>query len=89
MCIWGTETDTRPDGRVETRVLQEVWWLIKMAKFQLWGNRPLSLGNYVLLYSSQVGFNFSLLLQSDHFMTAGFFIAAAFLYYTGLLTSDS
>ena len=32
VCIWGTETDTWPDGRVETRDLHEVWWFNKAGK---------------------------------------------------------
>jgi hypothetical protein len=31
-CIWGTETDTWPDGKVETRDLHEVWWFNKDGK---------------------------------------------------------
>ncbi|CAN5575820.1 hypothetical protein BH10BAC3_BH10BAC3_14820 [soil metagenome] len=32
VCIWGTETDTWPDGRVEIRDLHEVWWFNKDGK---------------------------------------------------------
>ena len=32
VCIWGTETDTWPDGKVETRDLHEVWWFNKDGK---------------------------------------------------------
>ena len=32
VCIWGTETDTYPDGRVETKDLHEVWWFNKAGK---------------------------------------------------------
>lgn len=32
VCIWGTETDTWPDGRVEVRDLHEVWSFNKDGK---------------------------------------------------------
>ena len=32
VCIWGTETDTWPDGRVVVRDLHEVWWFNKDGK---------------------------------------------------------
>lgn len=32
VCIWGTETDTWPDGRTEKRDLHEVWWFNKDGK---------------------------------------------------------
>jgi len=32
VCIWGTETDTYPDGKVVTRDLHEVWWFNKAGK---------------------------------------------------------
>jgi hypothetical protein len=32
ICIWGTETDTWPDGRVTKRDLHEVWWFNKDGK---------------------------------------------------------
>jgi hypothetical protein len=32
VCIWGTETDTWPDGKVTTRDLHEVWWFNKDGK---------------------------------------------------------
>ncbi|MEN9570754.1 MAG: hypothetical protein RL172_1985 [Bacteroidota bacterium] len=32
VCIWGTETDTFVDGRVQTRDLHEVWWFNKEGK---------------------------------------------------------
>lgn len=32
VCVWGQETDTYPDGRVERRDLHEVWWFNKAGK---------------------------------------------------------
>lgn len=32
VAIWGTETDTWPDGKVEKRDLHEVWWFNKDGK---------------------------------------------------------
>ena len=32
VCIWGTETDTYADGRVETKDLHEVWWFNSAGK---------------------------------------------------------
>jgi hypothetical protein len=32
VCIWGTEKDTWPDGRVVVRDLHEVWWFNKDGK---------------------------------------------------------
>ncbi|MDB5221948.1 MAG: hypothetical protein JWN83_615, partial [Chitinophagaceae bacterium] len=35
VAIWGTETDTWPDGKVETRNIQEVWRINKDGKVDL------------------------------------------------------
>ena len=32
VCVWGQETDTYPDGKVETRDIHEVWWFNKAGK---------------------------------------------------------
>ena len=32
VCIWGTEVDTWPDGKTETKGLHEVWWFNKDGK---------------------------------------------------------
>lgn len=32
VCIWGTETDTYADGKVDVRELHEVWWFNKDGK---------------------------------------------------------
>lgn len=32
ICIWGTETDTWPDGKVTVRDVHEVWWFNKDGK---------------------------------------------------------
>ncbi len=32
VCIWGRETDTWPDGKVETKDIHEVWWFNKDGK---------------------------------------------------------
>ena len=32
VCIWGTETDTYPDGKVVVKDLHEVWWINKAGK---------------------------------------------------------
>ncbi|MEO6734480.1 MAG: hypothetical protein ABIN01_24890 [Ferruginibacter sp.] len=32
VCIWGTEEDTLPDGKVEKNDLHEVWWFNKDGK---------------------------------------------------------
>jgi hypothetical protein len=42
VAIWGTETDTWPDGRVEKRDLHEVWWFNKDGKVSVmrqWASR--------------------------------------------------
>jgi len=35
VCIWGQETDTWPDGKVETRDLHEVWFFNKDGKISV------------------------------------------------------
>jgi hypothetical protein len=35
VCVWGTETDTYPDGRVEVKDLHEVWWINKDGKVSM------------------------------------------------------
>ncbi|MEO6232588.1 MAG: hypothetical protein ABJB11_17785 [Ferruginibacter sp.] len=32
VCVWGQETDTYPDGKVEKKDLHEVWWINKDGK---------------------------------------------------------
>ena len=35
VCIWGTEEDTYPDGKVDKRELHEVWWFNKAGKISM------------------------------------------------------
>ena len=35
VCIWGTETDTYPDGKTEVKDLHEVWWFNKDGKVSM------------------------------------------------------
>ncbi len=35
VCVWGSETDTYPDGRVDIRELHEVWWFNKAGKVSM------------------------------------------------------